>query len=130
MAFLKNRTANLVVTGLIIFAGIGIFGSLLANPAGFLQRIAVIILIGGIVYFFFRHFYLSTPEKQEQRAFIKAAKRSKKRFKHKDGKQTNRRSNVGSLSSLKKQNRRKKKSPVHLTVIEGKKGKKKNRASF
>ncbi|EIJ78833.1 hypothetical protein PB1_14784 [Bacillus methanolicus PB1] len=127
---MKNRTANLVVTGLIILASIGIIESMLANPAGFLQRIAVIILIGGIVFFLVRRFYLSTPEKQEQRAFVKAAKRSKKRFTQKNGKQTNRRSNVGSLSSFKKQSRNKKKSAVHLTVIEGKKGKKKNRASF
>ncbi|MDE3839555.1 hypothetical protein C0966_09320 [Bacillus methanolicus] len=127
---MKNRTANLVVTGLIILASIGIVERMLANPAGFLQRIAVIILIGGIVFFLVRRFYLSTPEKQEQRAFVKAAKKSKKRFTQKNGKQSNRRSNVGSLSSFKKQSRSKKKSPVHLTVIEGKKGKKKNRASF
>jgi mannitol-specific phosphotransferase system IIBC component len=129
---LKNRTVNFVIAGLMILAGIGIVSSLLANPAGFLQRIAVIILIGAIVYFLVQRFYQSTPEKQEQRAFMKAARRSKKRFKHKDVLQTNRRSNAngGSLTSLKKQNRSKKKSTVHLTVIEGKKGKKKNRASF
>lgn len=127
---MKNRTASFIVSGLIILAAIGAVGSFIANPAGFLQRIAVMILIGAIIYFLVRRFYQSSPGKQEQRAFVKAAKRSKKRFLQKDGIQAQRRSNVGSLTSLKKSNKSKKKSPAHLTVIEGKKGKKKNRASF
>ncbi|WP_245917292.1 MULTISPECIES: SA1362 family protein [Bacillus] len=129
MAFLKNRTASIMAICITILAAIGIIGSLISNPAGFLQRIAVIVLIVAAVYFLFRRFYQSSPEKQEQRAFVKAAKKSKKRLHHKDGGQNKQRANVRSLASLRK-NKATKKHPSHLTVIEGKKGKKKDRATF
>jgi hypothetical protein len=130
VAFLKNRISVSIVSGILVLAAIGIIGSLIANPAGFIQRIAVIILIGLAVYFIARRFFFkSSPERKEQRAFLKAAKNSKKRLNQKSGEAV-KRSTLGSLTSLKKTGKSKKKSPVHLTVIEGKKSKKKNRASF
>ncbi|WP_308161920.1 SA1362 family protein [Bacillus sp. ISL-75] len=131
MAFLKNRTfVNVVVGGLIILALLGLVGSFTANPAGFIQRIAVIALIVLAVYFLVRKFSKSNPQKKEQRAFLKAAKKSKKRLLQKGGDSTVKTSTLGTLASLKKSNKTKKKSPAHLTVIDGKKGKKKNRASL
>ncbi|MEH7074010.1 SA1362 family protein [Neobacillus drentensis] len=131
MAFLKNRTfVNVVVGGLIILALLGLVSTFTANPAGFIQRIAVIALIALVVYFLVRKFSGSSPQKKEQRAFLKAAKKSKKRLQQKSGESTVKTSTLGSLSSLKKSNKTKKKSPAHLTVIDGKKGKKKNRASL
>ena len=131
MAFLKNRTfVNVVVGGLIILALLGLVGTFTANPAGFIQRIAVIALIGITAYFLVRKFSKSSPQKKEQRAFLKAAKKSKKRLQQKSGDTTVKTSSLGTLASLKKSNKTKKKSPAHLTVIDGKKGKKKNRASL
>ncbi|MGG1679854.1 SA1362 family protein [Neobacillus sp. NRS-1170] len=130
MAFLKNRTSVFVVGGLIILALLGIYGSFTANPAGFIQRIAVIALIGLIIYFVVRKFSNSSPQKREQRAFLKAAKQSKKRLQQKGGDASVKGSAHGTLTSLKKSSKTKKKSPAHLTVIDGKKNKKKNRASF
>jgi predicted lipid-binding transport protein (Tim44 family) len=131
VAFLKNRTfVYVVVGGLIILALIGLVGTFTANPAGFIQRIAVIALIGITAYFLVRKFSKSSPQKKEQRAFLKAAKKSKKRLQQKSGETTVKTSTLGTLASLKKSNKTKKKSPAHLTVIDGKKGKKKNRASL
>jgi predicted lipid-binding transport protein (Tim44 family) len=131
VAFLKNRTfVYVVVGGLIILALIGLVGTFIANPAGFIQRIAVIALIGITAYFLVRKFSKSSPQKKEQRAFLKAAKKSKKRLQQKSGDTTVKTSSLGTLASLKKSNKTKKKSPAHLTVIDGKKGKKKNRASL
>ena len=128
---MKNRTfVYVVVGGLIILALIGLVGTFTANPAGFIQRIAVIALIGITAYFLVRKFSKSSPQKKEQRAFLKAAKKSKKRLQQKSGETTIKTSSLGSLASLKKSNKTKKKSPAHLTVIDGKKGKKKNRASL
>nr|WP_066060623.1 SA1362 family protein [Neobacillus soli] len=127
---MKNRTSVFIVGGLIILALIGLVGSFTANPAGFIQRIAVIAVIGFIIYLVVRKFSNSSPQKKEQRAFLKAAKRSKKRFHQKSGDSTVKTSSLGSLTSLKKSSKTKKKSPAHLTVIDGKKGKKKNRASL
>jgi uncharacterized membrane protein YfcA len=131
VAFLKNRTfVNVVVGGLIILALLGLVGTFTANPAGFIQRIAVIALIVLAVYLLVRKFSKSSPQKKEQRAFLKAAKKSKKRLQQKGGDGAVKTSSLGTLASLKKSNKTKKKSPAHLTVIDGKKGKKKNRASL
>jgi len=127
---LKNRTPVIIVGVLIVLALLGLFGSFTANPAGFIQRIAVIALIGLAIYFLVRKFSNSSPQKREQRAFLKAAKKSKKRLQQKSGDTNVKTSSLGTLTTLKKSSKTKKKSPAHLTVIDGKKGKKKNRASF
>jgi hypothetical protein len=128
VAFLNNRTSLFVIGGIIIFAIIGIIGMFLANPTGFLQRIAVIALIGIAIYFIARLITKANPQKREQRAFLRAAKKSKKRLQQKSGDPHVRSASQTTLTTLKRST--KKKSPVHLTVIDGKKGKKKNRASF
>jgi uncharacterized membrane protein YfcA len=130
VAFLKNRTSLIFVGGLIILALIGIFNAITTNATSFLQSIAVIGLIVVGIYFVVRKFSNSSPQKREQRAFLKAAKKSKKRLQQKSGDAVVKNSSVGTLTSIKKSSKTKKKSPAHLTVIDGKKGKKKNRASF
>lgn len=127
---MKNRTSNLLVAGLIILALIGILGMFIANPTGFLQRLAVIGIIGAAIYFVVRLiFFKANPRNKEQRAFLKAAKQSKKRLQKKAG-DPSMRSSPGTLASIRKSSKAKKKTSAHLTVIDGKKGKKKNRASF
>ncbi|MDZ5471035.1 SA1362 family protein (plasmid) [Bacillus sp. 31A1R] len=127
MAFLNNRTSFYIVLGVIFLAILGIISKLINDPTGFLKSIAVMLIVGVIIYMLVRRFYGANPQKREQQAFRKAAKRSKRRFLTKDVQKASPR--VGALSTIKKANN-KKKSNTHLTVIEGKKGKKKNRASF
>jgi ABC-type nickel/cobalt efflux system permease component RcnA len=133
VAFLKNRTSLILVLGLFILAAIGIASSYLNNPAGFLKQIAVILVVGLVVYFVVRRFFYSNPEKREQRAFVKAAKRSKRRLHQNESAHPFQKKTSSTITSMKKSLRPRKihsdQSP-HLTVIEGKKGKKKNRASF
>ncbi|WP_428909089.1 SA1362 family protein [Niallia sp. Krafla_26] len=142
MAFLKNRTTNYIVYGVIGLAIIGLLSKLFSNPAGFFKGIAIIIGIAAVVFLLFKLLYKPSPAKREQQAFRKAAKRSAKRN-QKDAKPQNRmmmktqkknqmkkKPNLTSIKSaraLKKKNAR-----PQLTVIEGKKGKskRKNRASF
>lgn len=127
---MKNRTSSFIVAGLIILALIGVSGMLVANPTDFLQRLAVIGLFGAAIYFVVRLIFKANPQKKEQRAFIKAARQSKKRLQKKAGDPPTRTSSLGTIASMKKSAKSKKKTPAHLTVIDGKKGKKKNRASF
>jgi hypothetical protein len=129
VAFLKNQTSFIIVLGLILLAAIGVASSYIANPMGFIKSIAVILIVGAVVYFIVRRFSHSNPEKREQRAFIKAAKKSKKRLHQKETNQNPRRTS-SAITTMKKNIRTKKSSTAHLTVIDGKKGKKKNRASF
>lgn len=126
VALLKNRSTVLIFGAIFVLALIGVFGSLFSNPSGFLQGIAVIVVIGVAIYVILRLMGKTNPQKKEQRAFVKAAKQSKRRLQKKDTKSTA----PGTLATLKKVAKRKTKKTAHLTVIDGKKGKKKNRASF
>lgn len=111
-----------------MLALLGVMTSMISNPAGFFLRIAVILLVGAVIFFIFKRLSNAGPVKSEQRAFIRAAKKSKKRYQQQESaKAGTRKANVGSLTSIKKP---KKKSAAHLTVIQGKKGKKKDRASL
>lgn len=124
---MKNQISFYIVLGLIVLAAIGIISMLVQDPGGFIKMIAGMALIVAVIYFLFRRFSQTSPSKNhEQRAFKKAAKRSKKRFQTKENTSPSKRSSIGSLSAA----RKKRKDTSHLTVIEGKKGKKKNRASF
>ena len=127
VAFLKNRISTFFVVCLIALAALGIVSLLVSNPSGLLLNFAIMIATGAVIFFLVKHFYLPSPEKREQRAFVKAAKRSLKRKQQKEsGKQT-RKSNVSNITSIRA---RKKQTNNHLTVIEGKKGKRKNRVSL
>jgi predicted lipid-binding transport protein (Tim44 family) len=129
VAFLKNRISVPLVGILIVLGIIGLIGAFTNDPIGFLKSIAVFAMVGLAIFFVFRLIVRANPRKKEQQAFIKAAKKSKKRLQSKSGEKQAKNSSLGSLASLKK-SKIKKKSPVHLTVIDGKKGKKKNRASL
>jgi hypothetical protein len=122
VAFLKNRTSSILLFTLLLFALIGLGSSLLENPIDFFKRIAIMILVGLAIYFLFNRFYKPSPNRKEQRAFLKAAKKTKKKIHRK--KSDDQTKQLSKLTSIRK------KSNAHLTVIEGKKNKKKNRASF
>lgn len=125
---MKNRSSLLFVGGIFILAIIGVTSILIANPTGFLQGIAVILLFGIAIYLIARFVLKADPHRKEQRAFLKAAKQSKKRLHQKNGDSQLRNTSQSTRTTLKKI--AKKKSLAQLTVINGKKGKKKNRASF
>ena len=127
VAFLKNRISTFFVVCLIALAALGMVSLLVSNPSGLLLKFAIMIATGAVIFFLVKRFYLPSPEKREQRAFVKAAKRSLKRKQQKEsGKQT-RKTNVSNITSIRA---RKKQTNNHLTVIEGKKGKRKNRVSL
>ena len=127
VAFLKNRISTFFVVCLIALAALGIVSLLVSNPSGLLLKFAIMIATGAVIFFLVKRFYLPSPEKREQRAFVRAAKKSLKRKQQKEsGKQT-RKSNVSNITSIRA---RKKQTNNHLTVIEGKKGKRKNRVSL
>lgn len=111
-----------IIVGLIILSVIGVIGRLLTNPVQFLQGILVTIIVIGIIFFLVKKFLLNKPGNKEQQAFIKAARKSKKRLLQKGIEVGQRKDNNQTL--------RKKRPSNHLTVIEGNKGKKKNRAQL
>ncbi|MBM4762261.1 hypothetical protein GNT69_08105 [Bacillus sp. B15-48] len=126
---MKNRTSFYIVMGLIALAAIGIISQLINDPASFFKTIAIMAIVAGVIFFIVQRITQGSPtQKHEQHAFKKAAKKSKKRFLKKENipSPSSKRSTVKPFSMARKKNR----DTSHLTVIEGKKGKKKNRASF
>ena len=115
VAFLKNRIVNYIVYGVIGLAVIGLVSNIIFNPASFFKGIAIIVGIGAVVFLLVKQQKDFSPQ---GRMKIQASKSTKPK------KNSN-------LTSLKKARALKKKTAhPQLTVIEGKKGKKKNRASF
>ncbi len=123
VALLNAR--NLFVFSLMILAAVGLGSLLIGNPLGLLRQILVTAAVIGIIYFIYRKWFSGrrTGSNNEQRAFVKAAKMSKKRHKRKPASKPQ-------VSSVSKKRPVRKKSSANLTVIEGKKSKKNNRASF
>jgi len=112
VALLKTR--NWIVGVLVLFALIG----LLYNPIGLVKQLLFIGMTVAAIYVLYRIWMSRKPGGDESRSFAKAAKLSKKRKR--------RPAETVSNHALKKPLR--KKSSAHLTVIEGKKDKKKDRA--
>ena len=124
---MKHRISTYIVVCLIALAVLGMFSLLFSNPFGLILKFAMILATGAVIFFLVRHFYKLSPEKREQRAFVKAAKRSLKRKQQKESVKQTRKPNYSNITSIRS---RKKQSNIHLTVIEGKKGKRKNRVSL
>lgn len=120
-----NRSLSYIIYGIIALGIFGLFAKVVNDPVGFFRNIIVMIVIAGAIFFIYRMITKDKPSNAGQRAFKKAARKSKKRTKSK--------SNIANFSKAAnstKKNRIRKKSDIHLTVIEGKKNKKKNRALF
>jgi cytoskeletal protein RodZ len=129
VAFLKNRFSLILFGSIIFLAFIGLSVNLIKNPSGFFLNIVVMVAVGAIIWFIYRHFSTSSPQKKEQKAFLKAAKQSKKRLQTRDRSSSGQQQST-KTSSIKANKHKRSKSTAHLTVIEGKKSKKKNRASL
>lgn len=107
---------------IFLLALIGLGSTLIRQPEALFKQLIVWAIIIGSIYVIYRIWISKRPDGQNKRAFLKAARRSKKRMK-------NRQSSASTqIQALKKPIR--KKSQANLTVIEGKKGKKKNRAIY
>jgi len=120
VSFLHIR--NSLIGVIFLLAVIG-FGTLLfTNPASLFKQVMITVLVIAAVFFIYRLWFSNKSNAKEKRNFIKAARKSKRRLKKRQA------TGKSPVQARKKPIR--KKSDVQLTVIEGKKGKKKNRAIF
>lgn len=102
----------------LLFALVGFSLELLANPIGLLTSLLVVVGIAAIFYFIFRHLL----EKRTFHSYYYRPPYQAKLIKAKPPSESHK------VITAKKRPRRSR--PPHLTVIEGKKNKKKNRALF
>ncbi|WP_162785353.1 SA1362 family protein [Bacillus sp. P14.5] len=114
-------SARTIIAGVIIlFASIGLVSMLIGDPLALLQRIVIFAVIAGVIYFVFRKVMMGGGghgKNKDQKAFLKAAKQSKKRYNHK---KTTAAVKASAPNPFRKKSHRKK-SQANLTVIEGKK---------
>lgn len=130
-----NRRRNIFVLVLIGLSAFGLLSMLIFEPGQLFKQIAIYVFFGVVIFLIYKWFIKRRIGGKEHSAYLRAAKQSAKRF----NEQGNKKSTVlgsinrkASLTSIKKPNQpsTQKKKTTHLTVIEGKKGKKKNRAFF
>jgi|HigsolmetaAR203D_1030402.scaffolds.fasta_scaffold01744_3 hypothetical protein len=115
VGFLKIRTfVFFLITGL---AAIGLLSFFAGSPNALGKRILFLIFVASLLYIVYR-MGIKKPVRKDQQAFLRAAKKSKKRI----------RKRQSSRLSTQKRKPIRRRNDVHLTVIEGKKGKKKKRA--
>ncbi|QKF34089.1 SA1362 family protein [Bacillus velezensis] len=121
-----------------VLIALGAFGFIYAavtNPGQMISR-AITVIIAGIIIYFIVRTVLNRRTGRDGTAFKKAARQSRLRMKEQKAKhRAGHRGRVSHLRSVPSSSRPKpmilkKKSQTQLTVIEGKKSKKKNRALF
>ncbi|CAG9619240.1 SA1362 family protein [Sutcliffiella rhizosphaerae] len=121
---------------LISLAAFALIVNLFENPGGLFR--SILLIIGGVTVFYliFRHFIQGRLGGGTDSRYNKAVKQSKKRYGSTGSTSSSSASN-SSVSPITNKDRAKskpavpkRKAPTHLTVIDGKKGKKKNRAFF
>jgi Ca2+/Na+ antiporter len=122
---------------IIALALFGLIASLIQNPIKFLQRGLLFGLVLLVLYLFYRMFSTSTTNRSHQDAYRRAAKRTVKKYNTNKSSSLKRTSNTNSKTKAGNKKpisspllKKKSKDTSHLTVIEGEKGKKKNRASL
>ncbi|MGE6895675.1 SA1362 family protein [Priestia flexa] len=128
--FVKPLVNSLIALGII-----GFIYTLATNPTSLLRQAGYIFLFIILFYLVYRFIIRPAQTKGPDKGYHRAVKQSKIRQKEKERSgnkvDMNAYRNVQKRPSAKvNKPLKKKKSNTHLTVIEGKKGKKKNRAFF
>ncbi|GIN89592.1 hypothetical protein J6TS1_22530 [Siminovitchia terrae] len=116
------KVRNWIISGIFIFAVIGLGSYLINNPVGLFKQLLFMGAAVAAVFIIYRIWTNRSQGGKEKNAFAKAAKQSKLRAKK-------RKSASQSTNHFRNRPLRKR-STAHLTVIEGKKSKKKDRAIF
>ncbi|MGD7007799.1 SA1362 family protein [Metabacillus sp. 84] len=125
-----KRGSNWFFLAIVGLAGLYLITALITDPAGLLRQAAIIGITIAIVYLVFRYF-MKKRMGAEHSSYSKAVKQQKRPAREK----TYSASPSKTVTPIKKYTKskplkKKSKSSSHLTVIEGKKGKKKNRALY
>ena len=131
---MNRRNSNMFVGIIVALGAVGLVYTLFTNPSRVFTQLGMIVLTVGVIFLIYKWYMRRRNGGREQTAFLRAAKRSKRRFNEKKSyKPSISRIDIKKGSSSPKKTFttvQKKKSSANLTVIEGKKGKKKNRAFF
>jgi threonine/homoserine/homoserine lactone efflux protein len=125
---MSNRLFTPIVLTIIGLAILGI----VSNPAGLVKQLATFAIIALVFYLLYKMFTHSNRNTNGKSSYNRAARKSAKKYasttKQEGNSSTKKSAPIQLLNP--KATTVKKRKQTHLTVIEGKKGKKKDRASF
>ncbi|MGY3714213.1 SA1362 family protein [Sutcliffiella cohnii] len=129
---MKSRTKTIILWTILSLAIIYLISELFTNTRGLLTQLLIIVGAATVFYLVFRHFIAGRIGGGANGSkYKKAVKQSKKKYQAKPAPSTfNMKNRAAVKSKPQKATKPKRKTATHLTVIEGKKGKKKNRAFF
>ena len=120
-----RRGAIHPLVGITLFFGVlGLMYAIFEQPTALLRKVMFIALMIAAIYVFY-HFVYKRRANKDHIAYLKAVRQSKKLHS-----QAVRKQKTKSINPKMKRLSKKRTTTAHLTVIEGKKGKKKNRALF
>lgn len=124
MGLLRRGSIHPLV-GIALFFGVfGLIYTIFEEPTALFRSAMFILLVITVIYIFY-HFVYKRRINKDHLAYLKAVRQSKKLHP-----QAVRKQKTKSMAPKTKRLPKKRTATTHLTVIEGKKGKKKNRASF
>jgi hypothetical protein len=127
---MKRSYRKPIFYALVSLAAFYLVIQLITNPGGLFTNLLLIVGGATVFYLIFRYFIQGKIGGKTDARYSKAVKQSKKRY----SSAATAKPNVSPINSRdragSKPSAQKRKTPSHLTVIEGKKGKKKNRAFF
>lgn len=117
-----------IILGIAI---IGLGSKLLTNPTGFIMNILIIAGLGALIYGAIYFFIIRKRTTDDLKKYKKAVKQSQKKYKNQQIKKTSTANSIKKSQPVLKRKKISKKTDVpHLTVIDGKKQKRKDRATF
>ena len=135
---MNRNKSSIIIYVLLGLAVLGLIYTLQFEAVSFIRSVLIGAVVIGVIYLVYRRFIMkgSSSNGKERQAYQKAARVSAKKHKQdsmKPRKNRHKHHNTHGLTVISKEtliNRPKKKSNIQLTVIEGKKARKKNRALF
>jgi|SRR5699024_9839479 len=124
---MRANKVPIIMYVVIALAVVGLISALIVDTAGLITSIFTSLLIGALLFGAIYLFFIKRKRSDELTKYRKAVKQSKRKY-NTNTKRTSMPTSLN-MSSMKLSNSNRKDAP-HLRVIEGNKGKKKNRASL
>lgn len=125
---LQRKNPPLFIYIIIVVAVIGFLSAMITDTSGLIKSILTSLLVGGLLFGAIYLLFIRKRRSDELTKYRKAVKQSKRKYQT-DPQKSAANANY-KFTTIKRSVTSTRKSAPHLRVIEGNKGKKKNRASL
>lgn len=125
---LQRKNPPLFIYIIIVVAVIGFLSAMITDTSGLIKSILTSLLVGGLLFGAIYLLFIRKRRSDELTKYRKAVKQSKRKYQT-DPQKSSANANY-KFTTIKRSVTSTRKSAPHLRVIEGNKGKKKNRASL